>query len=76
MFTHQTAAQERYLLDIIDSGSLGASYGISKANATKKSGNWSMWFTLLKHSGTADKFLGGIPQEQKTLIVSSFAASV
>ena len=75
-FPHQTAAQERYLMDIIASGSLDASNGIDKDTATKQSGNWDRWGTLLKHSGITDKFLGGIPQEQKTILVSSFAASV
>ena len=40
---HQTAAQEIYLLDIIAIGSLDASNGIAKANATKQSVNWDRW---------------------------------
>ena len=68
--------QERYLPDIIVSGSLDASNGISKATATKQSFNWYRWCTFLKHSGIADEFLGGIPQEQRKIIVSSFAALV
>ena len=51
---HQTAAQERFLLDIIASGILDASNGIAKATATKQSGNWYMWCTFLKHSGIED----------------------
>ena len=35
----QKIIQERYLLDIIASGSLDASNGIAKATATKNSGN-------------------------------------
>ena len=35
-----------------------------------------MCCTFLKNSGIADKFLGGVPQEQRTILVSSFAASV
>ena len=50
----QTAAQERYLLYIIASVGLNASNGIAKATATKQSGNWYRWCTLLKHSGIAD----------------------
>ena len=73
---HQIANQERYLLDIIASGSLDASNNIAKANATKQSGNWYRWCTPLKHSLIADKLLGEIPQKQRTILVSSFAASV
>ena len=73
---YQTATQEHYLLDIIASGSLSGLYGISKANATNQSGNWYGWYTLLKNSGITDEFLGGIPQEQRRILVSSFAASV
>ena len=74
--SHQTDSQRRYLLDIIASDSLDATKVISKYTATKKSGNWDRWFTLLTHSGIIDKCLKGIPQEHKTIIVSSFAASV
>ena len=35
-----------------------------------------MWCTLLKHSGISEEFPGGIPQEHRTILVSSFAASV
>ena len=59
---HQTAAQKRYILDIIASGSLETSNIIGKANATNQYGNWDRWGTLLKHSGIIDKLLGGIPQ--------------
>ena len=71
-----TSRQKRYLLDIIASDSLDASNGIAKATATNRSGNWYKWCTFPKHSVIADKFLGGIPQEQMTIRVSSFAASV
>ena len=74
--THQTAAQERFLFVIIASGSLDASKDISKATATKQSGNWYRWCIFLKHPGIADKFLGWIPQEQRKILVFSFAASV
>ena len=65
-----------FLLDIIASGSLDAFNGIANATATKQSGNWYRWCTFLKHSGIVDEFLGGVPQEQRTILVSSFAASV
>ena len=68
--------QEITLLGIIASGSLNASNGIARATATKQSGNWDRWGTFLKHSGITDEFLGGIPQEQRTILVSSFSASV
>ena len=71
-----TSRQKRYLLDIIASDSLDASNGIAKATATNRSGNWYKWCTFPKNSVIADKFLGGIPQEQMTIRVSSFAASV
>ena len=73
---HQTAAHKSYLLDIITSSTLYDSNGISKATATNQSGNWYMWCTLLKHSVITDELLGGIPQEQRTILVSSFTASV
>ena len=73
---HQTATQERFILDIIASGSLDASDGIAKATATKKSGNWYRRCTFFKHSGIADEFLGGIPQEKRTILVLSFFASL
>ena len=56
-FPHQTAAQDRYLLDIIASVSLNASNGIAKATSTKQSGNWDRWGTFLKYSGITEKFL-------------------
>ena len=71
---HQTAAQERYLLDIIDIGSLNASNGIAKLTSTQQYSNWYKWYALLKHSGIADGLLGGIPQEQREILMSSFAA--
>ena len=70
---HQTAAQRRYLLGIITIGSLGTTNGISKATASKKSGNWDRWCTFLTNSGITDNFLEGILQEHKTIIVSSFS---
>ena len=73
---HQRAAQERYLLDIIASGSLDASNSISKATATNQSSKWYRWCTFIKHSGIGDEFLGGIPKYQRTILLSSFAASV
>ena len=73
---HQTAAQRRYPLDIIASGSLGATNIITKVNVAKQSGNWDRWCTFLTHSVITETFLGGTPQEYKTIIVSSFAASV
>ena len=63
-------------MNIVASGSLDTSNGIAKATATNQSGKWYRWCILLKHSGIADELLGGIPQEQRTIIVSSFAASV
>ena len=73
---HQTVAQKRDLLDIITSGSLDASNGITRANATNQSSNWDKWCTFLKHSGITEELLGGIPQEQRTILVSPFAALV
>ena len=67
--THQTAAHKLYLLDIISSSILDASNGISKDTVSNQYGTWYRWCTLLKH-------LGSIPQYQRTIIVSSFAASV
>ena len=67
---------ERYLLDIIANGSRDVSNGIAKPTATNQSGNWYMWFIFLKHSGIADELLGEIPQDQRTILVSSFAATV
>ena len=60
----------------IASGSLDASNGISKVTAIKQSGNLYMWCKFLKHSVIADEFMGGIPQEQRKILVPSFAASV
>ena len=57
--SHQTAVQENFLLDIIASGSLDAFTGITNATVTKQSGNWYRWGTLIKHTGIANKFLGG-----------------
>ena len=73
---HQTAAQKRYLLGIIPSVSLGKTNSIVKANVPKQSSNWCRWCTFLTHSSITYKFFGGFPQEHKTIIVSSFAASV
>ena len=73
---YQTDAQKRYLPDIISSVVLNASNGIDKAISTKNSVNWGRWCKFLKHSGISDKFLGGIPQDHRTILVSSFAASV
>ena len=73
---HQTAVQEHFLLDIIASGSLDAFNGISNATATKHSGNWYMWCTLIKHTGITDEFLGGYPTRAEETLMSSFAASV
>ena len=69
-------AQERFILDIIARSSLHASNGITKATATKQSGNWYRWCTFPKNSGITEEFLGGIPQEQMRILLSSFAASV
>ena len=49
---------------------------ITKDAATKKSGNWEIWCTLLTHTGITNKLFNVIPQEEKTILVSSFAASV
>ena len=73
---HQKSAQECYLMDSIASRSLDDSNSIYKSTATKNSGNWYRWCTLLKHSVIADNLLGGIPQDQTTTFVSSFTASV
>ena len=73
---HQTASQKHYILYIIACGRLKAYNGIAKATVTKQSGNWNRWFTFLKHSGISDKFLAGILQEQRKILVLSFAASV
>ena len=73
---HQTSAQERQLLDIIDSRIFGASNGIAKATATKQSGKWYRWCTFLKYLGIVDELLEVIPQEQRTFCVSSFSTSV
>ena len=73
---HQTAAHKRYLLDIIDSGSMNTFNSITKDTVTNQSSNWGRWCTFLKHSVITYKLLGGIPQDQKTMIVSSFATSV
>ena len=72
----KTAAQECFFLDIITIGSPDASNGIAKAPATNQYGNCYRWCKLLKRSGIADELLGGIPQEQMKIIVSSFTASV
>ena len=61
---------------IIATVSLDASNGTSKATATKQSGNWYRWCTFLKKSGIAEEFMGGIPQEQRKILVLSFNASV
>ena len=63
-------------MDIIASSSLEASNGIAKDTTTKQSGNWNRCCKFLKHSGIADKFMGGIPQDQKKILVSSFTNSV
>ena len=73
---HQTDAQKRYILYIIASVILNSSNSITKATATKQSGNWYMWCTFLKRSVITDEFLGVIPQYQSTIIVSPFADSV
>ena len=73
---HQTAVQEHFLLDIIASGSLDAFNIIANATATKKSGNWYMWCTLIKHTGITDEFLGGYPTRAEETLMPSFAASV
>ena len=73
---HQTVVQEHLLLDIIASGSLDAFNGITNATLTKQSGNWYRWGTFLKHTGFANKFLGGGPTRAEETLVSSFAASV
>ena len=67
---NQTAVQRRYLLGIIPSGSLDATNVITKATADNQSGNWDIWCTFITHSGITDKFLGRIPEEHKTIIVS------
>ena len=73
---HQTAAQKRYLLDIIASGSLDTSNVIAKSTVTNQSGKWDRWCTFLKHSGIADKFLGGIPRAENNTcaIICRFSA--
>ena len=73
---HKTSAHKRYLLDNIASGRLDASNGISKVTATKQYGSWDRCYTFLKNSGITDEFLGGIPKEQRKILVSSFTASV
>ena len=73
---HQTASQRRYRMGIITSGRLEVTNGIAKANAANQLGNWDRWCKFLTYSGITEKFLWGIPQEHKTIIVSSFAASV
>ena len=57
---HQTAIQEHFLLDIIGSDSLDVFNGIANTTATNQSGNWYRWGTFLKHTGIANKFLGGV----------------
>ena len=73
---HQTAVLEHFLLDIIASSSLDAFNGITNATVTKQSGNWYRWGTFLKHTGIANKLLGGGPTRAEETLVSSFAASV
>ena len=66
----------KFLLDIIASGSLDAFNGITNATVTKQYGNWYRWGTFLKHTGIANKLLGGGPTRAEETLVSSFAASV
>ena len=48
----------------------------SKATAAKKSGNWDTCITFLTHAGVKGEFLEGIPQGDKTTMVSSFTTLV
>ena len=48
---HKTSAQRDYLLDIATSGILDMNKEISKATATKQSGNQDRWCTFLTHTG-------------------------
>ena len=48
---------------------------ISKATATKKSGNWYRWCTLFTHGDVEEKFLDGLQHKAKTTLVSSFVES-
>ena len=76
IISHQTATKRDYLLDIFTSIIFYTTEGITKASATKQSGNWEIWYTLLTHTGITKYFLYGIPQGEKTIVVLSFAASV
>ena len=65
-------------MDNIARGSLDASNGIAKSTATKQSGNWYRWCTFIKHSGTADKLLGGDPtraEENPCVIIRRLSAT-
>ena len=73
---HQNYTQRYYLLDIFTSSIRDTTEGITKATATKQSINWERWCTLLTYTGIANKLLDGILQGEKTIMVSSFAASV
>ena len=73
---HQTAVLEHFLLDIITSDSLDAFNGITNATVTKQSRNWYRWGKFPKHTGIANKLLGGGPTRAEETLVSSFSASV
>ena len=59
---HNSTSNSRpgtFLLDIITIGNLDVFKGITNTTVTKLSGNWYLWGTFLKHTGIANKLLGG-----------------
>ena len=68
--------QRDYLMGIVTIIILDTTKVIAKAITTNKSDNWERWCTFLTHTGITIKFLDGIPQGEKTILVSSFAESV
>ena len=76
IITHQTDTQRDYLLDIVTISILYTTGGITKYTTTKQSGNWKRWCKFQTHTGITRQFLDGIPQWEKTILVSSFTSSV
>ena len=76
VFPHQTTSHRYCLLDIFVRINLKTTYGISKANSSNQSENWEIWCTFITHTGAKEKILDGLPQGDKTALVSSFAESV
>ena len=63
-------------MDFVASSVINTNKEISKATATKQSGNCVRWCTFLTQIVVEENFLGGIQYRDKTTLVSSFKASV